>query len=208
MAQPSAPRIYGSLLKPGLRVASVLEIDLAHLRESGVRGFIFDLDDTLVHALSPTAEQDVVDWITRIRDEFKLFIVSNNTSHNRVLLAAEHLGLPCVARAAKPSRRFFRHAMAEMGLQPHEVAIVGDQLFTDVLGGNRVGALSVLVDPLSSERKWHRKVMRSVETYMLRRTAYHQPLLSPHHASMGPAGAHHTSQSGDLPHPHRPSMGS
>ncbi|HEY9724006.1 MAG TPA: YqeG family HAD IIIA-type phosphatase [Oscillatoriaceae cyanobacterium] len=164
---PAAARHYGELLKPTMRVASVLDIDLDWLRAQGIKGFIFDLDDTLVHALAPHAEEKISAFITQIRTEFEIYIVSNNFSHQRVDVAARHLEMRFVARAKKPSRRFFRHALAEMGLQADQVAIVGDQLFTDVLGGNRLGAVTVLVDPLSREHKWHRRVMRTLEHQLL-----------------------------------------
>jgi HAD superfamily phosphatase (TIGR01668 family) len=154
----------------------VSDIDLERLRGEGIEGFIFDLDDTLVHALEPQADAHVLAWIAELKAKFHCYVVSNNFSPERVAIAADHLGLPYLAKARKPSRRFFRKAMAEMGLPAAKVAIVGDQLFTDVLGGNRMGAFTILVDPLSKERKWHRKVMRSIETYMLTRgdgTPYH-----------------------------------
>jgi HAD superfamily phosphatase (TIGR01668 family) len=204
--QPSARELRAKLLKPTVRVASVLDIDLQHLHEMGVRGFIFDLDDTLVHALDEVAGEDVLKWIADIRVEFRVYIVSNNPSHGRVELAAKHLDLPFLAQARKPSRRFFRKALAEMEMEPHEVAIVGDQLFTDVLGGNRLGAVTILVDPISAlEKKWHRRLMRSVETYMLKRHAYHEPRPRGHHpSSLGPSVPHHGGE--DHP-PHRPSTG-
>lgn len=191
------------LLRPDIRVNHVLDIDVDALKERGVKGLIFDLDDTLVHAIEELAQPEVVAWIAGLREQFKVYIVSNNFSHNRVTIAAEHLAVPFVARARKPSRRFFRHALAEMGLKPHEAAIVGDQLFTDVLGGNRVGAVTILVDPLSQESKWHRKMMRSVERQMLRKHAYHPPRVR--HASLGPTTPHHTPAL-DEPHPHHPAM--
>lgn len=187
---PRAPHHSGHLLRPSMRVASVLEIDLAHLEELGVKGLIFDLDDTLVHAKQPRAEQEILDWIAGLRDRFEIYIVSNNASHARVHEAATHLNLRWVHRALKPSRRFFRHALEEMGLAPHQAAIVGDQLFTDVLGGNRLGAMTILVDPLSRERKWHRRVMRTVERSMLSGVAYHAPKTA--HPARDPNGhAHH-----------------
>lgn len=164
-----------SLLVPSLRVTRVVDIHLDTLREAGVKGLIFDLDDTLVHALEPKAHPEVVDWLAAVREEFKIYIVSNNPRHDRVELAALHLDMPFHHAARKPSRRFFRRALEEMQLQPAQVAIIGDQLFTDVLGGNRLGAVTILVDPLSPERKWHRKLMRSLENYMLARgrVTYH-----------------------------------
>jgi HAD superfamily phosphatase (TIGR01668 family) len=164
---PDAGRPSSNLLVPTIRVASVPEIHLETLRSLGIKGLIFDLDDTLVHAIEPRAHPEMMAWIEAIRAEFKIYIVSNNPRRDRVELAALHLDLPFHHAAKKPSRRFFRAALETMKLQPSEVAIVGDQLFTDVLGGNRLGAVTILVDPLSPERKWHRKVMRSVERFML-----------------------------------------
>lgn len=192
-----------NLLKPDWRVVSVLDIDLAQLKDRGIRGLIFDLDDTLVCAIERTATEDVCAWIESLRDEFRIYIVSNNFSHERVHIAAEHMALPFMARAQKPSRRFFRQALVEMSLDAHEVAIVGDQLFTDVLGGNRLGAMTILVDPLSAERKWHRKVMRRLETQMLRGHQYHPA--KPRHPSIG-QGHHPQPEPASRVHAHHPSM--
>ncbi|MEB3328369.1 MAG: YqeG family HAD IIIA-type phosphatase [Candidatus Sericytochromatia bacterium] len=174
---PTTPH-RARLLKPQLRVAHVSEIDLDHLEALGIAGFVFDLDDTLVHAMEPQADPGIHAWVQAVRERFAVWVVSNNGSLTRVARAAAHLGLPYRARALKPSRRSFRAVLAEMGLPPERCAIVGDQLFTDVLGGNRLGAYTILVDPLSEERRWHRRWMRSLETYMLRRgggTPYHRP---------------------------------
>lgn len=168
----------GKLLVPTLRVVAVTDIHLDTLRELGVKGMIFDLDDTLVEAMEPRAHPEVVAWIAAIRQEFQIYIVSNNARHDRVELAALHLDMKFHARARKPSRKFFRAALAEMQLAPAQVAIVGDQLFTDVLGGNRLGAVTILVDPLGgAERKWYRKLMRQAEQVLLARgrVTYHAP---------------------------------
>jgi HAD superfamily phosphatase (TIGR01668 family) len=174
MTAPTLPP-YGKWLTPHVRVASVFEIDRVWLKARGIHGLIFDLDDTLVCALEPKATDDVCAWIDSIRQEFKVYIVSNNASLDRVSTAATHLAMPHLAQAFKPSRRIFRKALEAMALQANEVAIVGDQLFTDVLGGHRLGATTILVDPLSTERKWFRKWMRRLETTMLKagKVGYH-----------------------------------
>lgn len=169
MSHPPPGR-YGALLRPTLRVGAVQDIDLQLLSARGIKGLIFDLDDTLVRQMEPHAHPEVIAWLDSVRAHFSAYIVSNNMSHNRVVIASEHLGLPYLSRARKPSKRSLRMAVVAMALEPAQVAIIGDQLFTDVLGGNRLGAMTILVDPLSSqERRWHRKLMRSLETYMLRR---------------------------------------
>ena len=104
-----------SLLKPTINVVAVTDIDLDDLHARGVKGLIFDLDDTLVHALEPQAHPEVLAWVERIRPAFKVYIVSNNPRRDRVELAALHLDMPFHARARKPSRRFFRAALADTG---------------------------------------------------------------------------------------------
>jgi hypothetical protein len=108
---PDAGRPSSNLLVPTIRVASVPEIHLETLRSLGIKGLIFDLDDTLVHAIEPRAHPEMMAWIEAIRAEFKIYIVSNNPRRDRVELAALHLDLPFHHAAKKPSRRFFRAAL-------------------------------------------------------------------------------------------------
>lgn len=159
--------VFG-LLRPNLWVGSVSEIEVGHLRSEGIRGLILDLDETLVSALEHTPSPEVHAWIQAMKDAFSIYIVSNNFDAARVQQVADELDVPCAFRAAKPRRRGFREALAIMGLAPHEVAIVGDQLFTDVLGGNRLGAYTILATPIAPEHKPWRKAMRMVEGIFIR----------------------------------------
>ncbi len=159
--------VFG-LLRPDLWVGSVSEISAEHLQAHGIRGLILDLDETLVSALENTPSPEVHAWIRSMKDAFAIYILSNNFNAARVQQVADELEVPCAFRAAKPRRRGFREALAAMGLQAHEVAIVGDQLFTDVLGGNRLGAYTILATPIAPEHKSHRKVMRVVEGMFIR----------------------------------------
>lgn len=152
-----------ALLAPKAWLPSVTDITPAYLNAHGIRGLILDLDETLVTAISHTPADQVLEWIAAMRSEFQLYIVSNNNSGRRVKRVAEELDLPCLHQAFKPRRGGFRRALAAMGLEAHEVAIVGDQLFTDVLGGNRLGAHPILVTPLSPETRPWRRAMRLAE---------------------------------------------
>ncbi|HEY9856565.1 MAG TPA: YqeG family HAD IIIA-type phosphatase [Stenomitos sp.] len=157
------------LLRPNLWVGSVAEIDADHLRANGIRGLILDLDETLVSALDHTPSPEVHAWIREMKQgAFEVYIVSNNFNAARVQQVADELEVPCACRAAKPRRRGFREALAVMGLRPQEVAIVGDQVFTDILGGNRLGAYTILATPIAPEFKPWRKLMRVVEGIFMR----------------------------------------
>ncbi len=138
-----------TLLQPDLILKdSVLLITPALLLEHGLKGLILDVDDTLV----PTWEQDVspevMAWLTQIKLQVDLWLVSNNLNHGRIRRIAETLGVPFLMGAAKPSRRKLRQALTAMNLPTEQVAMVGDRVFTDVLAGNRLGMFTILVRPM------------------------------------------------------------
>lgn len=151
--------------RPDIVVASVQEIDPEALRARGIRALLLDLDNTLVMWRSCDLRAEVSAWVERARGAgLRLCIVSNSSSARRVEPVAQQLGIPYTARAAKPSRRAFRRAAALLGVEPSQAAVVGDQLFTDVLGGNRAGMLTVLVNPINRNREFiSTRIMRLVE---------------------------------------------
>jgi len=137
----------GRWLRPDVEADSIYAVDPSALRARGIRGIILDLDNTIV----PWGAWDVPvalgPWITAARSvDLQLCIVSNNAGARVAHLAAA-LDLPCVVGAWKPRRRALRRAMAMMGTAPEETALIGDQVFTDVLGGNRLGLHTILVHP-------------------------------------------------------------
>lgn len=136
------------LLFPDLYVASIYDIDLEYLRRRGIRGLIFDLDNTIVEHGKISWPSEVLDWLDGLKaDGFKVSIVSNNRQRAAEELARMH-GILAVFRAVKPRRQPFLKAIELMGVGRRETAVVGDQIFTDVMGGNRLGLFTILVNPL------------------------------------------------------------
>ncbi|MBA9085118.1 hypothetical protein FHR92_001582 [Fontibacillus solani] len=134
---------------PKLRVDSVFDIDLEDLYAKGYRGIITDLDNTLVGAKAPLATPELILWFEKVKKAgFKLVIVSNNNL-DRVSIFAAPLNIEFVHKARKPSGSAFHKAMQLMDIRPQETIVIGDQLMTDVLGGNRQGLFTVLVLPIS-----------------------------------------------------------
>ena len=169
---PGYSRYVFRHLVPDERIGSVLDIDPAALSARGIKGLILDLDDTLVEQFEKAPDAGICDWIARARERLGLVILSNNRRRSRVAPCAETFGVPYVHLALKPLLVGFRRAVRMLGVRPHEVAVVGDQLFTDVLGGKRLGAYTILVDPLSPERRLLRRLMRRAESAVLGRRRY------------------------------------
>ena len=138
----------GKGLMPDFYYISVHEIDLARLRAMGIRGLIVDLDNTLVAHNDPNATQDVHAWLEKVREAgLSMMIVSNN-SGQRVENFSTLVERPFIPSAKKPLRNSFLKASAQMGLPPEQIAVIGDQVYTDVWGGNRCGMITILTEPI------------------------------------------------------------
>jgi len=136
---------------PKLYISSVLEIDRVFLRRKGIKGILFDLDNTIVCREDSRCSPEVEECLAGLRRHgFKTAILSNNSAR-RVGAFARHLGIPSVHRAVKPWKRPFMQAVKMLGTTPHETAIIGDQIFTDILGGNMAGLYTILVTPLQGK---------------------------------------------------------
>ena len=141
----------GRLLVPGAVAVAVTAIPLQALRDRGIRALIIDLDNTLTCWNDVDCAPAVAAWLGQVRAAgVGVCIVSNNGPERvRAFCAALGTDIPWIANAGKPSRRAYRAAGARLGAEPAEVAVVGDQVFTDIFGGNRAGHLTILVTPLS-----------------------------------------------------------
>ena len=152
-----------NLLCPQIIVKTLYDIEMNKLQQKGIRGIIFDLDNTIIPWDSPNMSPDIIQWIQALLAQgFKICLVSNNMG-KRVQTIAGIFGIPFVARAYKPAKSGFRQAIAAMKLTEIQVAVVGDQLFTDVLGGNRLGLYTIWVTPLSSKEFFGTKITRRLE---------------------------------------------
>ncbi|WP_027417709.1 YqeG family HAD IIIA-type phosphatase [Aneurinibacillus terranovensis] len=156
-----------SLLVPDLHVESVYDIDLKQLKARGVRGIITDLDNTLIEWDRPDATPELVRWMKEVKEQgFSVVIVSNN-KQTRVSKIAEPLGVPYIHQAKKPTQTAFRKATRQMKLSVEETVVVGDQLFTDVLGGRRMGFYTILVVPVARSDGFFTRVNRAMERLAL-----------------------------------------
>jgi len=137
------------LFVPDQSVRTVYDIDAKKLWNDGFRGIVTDLDNTLVGARVPLATPELVKWLDDLQDMgFKVVIVSNNY-RSRVSKFADPLGLPFINSAKKPTSMPFRKALDMLGTKAEETIVIGDQLMTDVLGGNRMGLHTILVNPVA-----------------------------------------------------------
>lgn len=156
-------------LKPRRYYEAITAVDPAELVSLGMRGLILDLDNTMIprHVAEVPAQLD--GWLDSAREAGLAACIVSNNFKVRVAQMADRLGLPLVARAAKPRRKAFMLGMEALGTGVGETAVIGDQLFTDVLGGNRMGLYTILVVPLPGPELPHTSLLRRIERRLLRR---------------------------------------
>ena len=141
-----------------------------HLKEMGIKAVILDLDNTLVKWHQEEIDDDIMVWLKELQHEnMELCILSNSVLSRRSERIASRLGCHFVRQAKKPGKQGFLKCMEMMHTTPRETAIVGDQMFTDILGGNRVGIYTIMVTPLQKhEFAYTRYVSRPPERMLMR----------------------------------------
>lgn len=157
-------------LKPDQIVNNVQEIDFAGLKQAGVNALILDIDDTLIPRRMNDVTPEVLDWVNqRKADGFKLFLASNSRFPARVNYFSETLEVPAAGLGLKPLPFAFRRALKTLGAAPAEAAMIGDQLFMDILGANLLGIRTIFVKHLTPETFLPRIWMRQAEKWVLER---------------------------------------
>ena len=127
----------------------IYELSGEDLQRRGFRLLLADLDNTLVPYGVPLPDEKLKAWRDNLAaHDVTLFILSNNRKEHRPRIFAEALGVPYIGHAGKPKTPSFYRAIEQMGVTREQTAIVGDQVFTDVLGGNLAGVSTILVQPI------------------------------------------------------------
>lgn len=164
-------------LLPKEEYKGTYDIPFEHFYSKGVRGVIFDIDNTLVLHDEP-ADDRACELFKRLKQiGFKTCIVSNNGSE-RVRKFADEVGSDYVENAGKPGTAGYKEALNKMNLDKSDVISIGDQILTDIWGSNNSGIYSILVGPVGPEKYFHIKLKRIIE----------KPIIHHYHRKTGKNG--------------------
>ncbi|MFW6005868.1 MAG: YqeG family HAD IIIA-type phosphatase [Candidatus Bipolaricaulota bacterium] len=153
---------------PDERATTVEDVDYRKLIDSGIKAVIFDLDNTIARWGDDSLAEEIIELFERLTSlGLKLGILSNSrrdTIENFIV----DLPFPHLFNANKPSVKGFKSMLGDLGVSPEEAAMIGDQLFTDVLGANRLDMYTVRVEPIDPDREYRfTKVNRIGEKFIL-----------------------------------------
>lgn len=152
---------------PDEYVKSIFEITPQFLMERNIRGIITDLDNTLVEWDRPLATPELTAWFKEMRNNGIQIVILSNNNEKRVHQFAKPLGIPYVYKARKPLKKAFHKAVSIMGLPKEETVMIGDQLLTDIFGGNLSKLNTILVVPVTQTDGLATRFNRMIERKIL-----------------------------------------
>lgn len=124
------------------------------LQQRGITLLLMDFDNTMLPYTTNVPSQELLDWLEGMKAAGITLCIVSNSHKSRVPAFSKAYGVACVTRAAKPGTRGIREAMVRFGAKQSETALVGDQIYTDVLGAKRAGVTALIVKSIHNHTIW------------------------------------------------------
>ncbi len=156
------------LLYPDFYFKNVKEVDIKLLKDNNIKALLLDVDNTLID-LDRNILDGAVEWCNNLKEEgIKFCILSNSNKKDKVEKVAKVLDIPYIFFGTKPLKRGFKKAKKLLNVDFKNMAIIGDQIFTDVIGGNRCKMYTILVEPISTRELFITSIKRGVENKIIK----------------------------------------
>ncbi len=156
------------LLKPNIKLDKITDISVDILKKYNITALILDVDNTLSTHHGQVLTEGLENWLKNMRENnIKLTVLSNSTK-KRVDPFAKKIGLDYISLGLKPLPFGYLRASKALGTKRKNTAIVGDQIFTDTLGGNFVGLNTVLLTPIKPETSLRFRFKRRIEKFLIK----------------------------------------
>lgn len=154
---------------PDLYLNSVIDINATLLKKNKLEALILDVDNTLIDYYKNLID-GAEEWCENLKSEgIKCIILSNSNKKEKVETVAKKLGIKYIMFAKKPLKSGFKRALEKLEMSPEQVAVVGDQIFTDVVGAKRMKMFSILVKQVGEKDIFITKVKRPIENAIIKK---------------------------------------
>ena len=158
------------MLKPKAQFDKITDINVKFLKENNIKAVILDVDNTLMD-LDRKPLENIKKWIDSLKKEnIKICIASNSIKKGKISKIAKIIDVPYIYFSTKPLKRGLKKAAKILEEENKNIAEIGDQLFTDVVGANRMKMFSILTKPISEEKTKLGALKRKIEKIFLKRT--------------------------------------
>ncbi len=157
------------LIYPRIYMESVKEITIQFLKNNNIKALILDVDNTILD-FDKNIPEGIKEWCEDLKhQEIKFCILSNSNKKEKVKMVAKELDLPYFYFGTKPFKRGFKKAIKLLEEKNENIAAVGDQIFTDIIGANRCNLFSILVKPIAEKDLLITKIKRPLENIIIKK---------------------------------------
>ena len=151
------------LLYPNTYLKKVEDINIEFLQKNKLKALILDLDNTLID-YNKNLSDSIIQWAKELKGQgVRLYILTNTNNKQKVKDVSEKLDIPYEIFAKKPLKKGFLKIQKILNIKPENIAVVGEQIFTDIIGGNRCNMYTILVDPICDKDYWYTAWKRPIE---------------------------------------------
>lgn len=154
---------------PDIYQKSIYSIDYDKLINRGIKCLLFDLDNTLAPLTMKRPNKKLKELFDNLKEKGFIVIIFSNSSKKRIKPFKDELEVDCCARAKKPFRSKFIKVINNYNVSVDEIAIIGDQILTDILGGNNIGITTILVNPVSTYDGFFTRINRYFENKIMKK---------------------------------------
>ncbi len=162
---------------PDAYFEKVEDINIEFLNKNKIKALLLDVDNTLVDYTKQMTES-VIKWIKELKGQgVKLYILSNTNDKQKIENIVKKIDIPYQHFAMKPLKRGFKKAQKKLGEKSENIAIVGDQIFTDIIGGKRCNMYTILVEPINKKDFWYTAWKRPIENNIKKQIRLKQTIM-------------------------------
>lgn len=157
------------IFRPDIKLDRITEITVELLNKYGIKALILDVDNTLSTHHGQHLTEGLEDWLDTMRSAGIGLTILSNSKAKRLEPFAKKIGLDYISMGLKPLPFGYFRALKKLGVKKREAAIVGDQIFTDVIGGKFSGVKTVLLTLIEPEKSLRFRFKRRVERWLIKR---------------------------------------
>ena len=160
------------LLKPDIKLHGITDITVELLKNHDIKALLLDVDNTMSTHHGTILTEGLMEWIDKMQQSGIKLMVLSNSKRFRIQPFAARIGLPFISLGCKPLPTGYLRGVKALGEKRNNVAIVGDQIFTDILGGNAVGVKTILLTPIKPEDGCSFKIRRKFEKNLYKKYGF------------------------------------
>ena len=153
---------------PDMYKKNIFSIDYKKLKKNGIKVLLYDFDNTLIEKGNYLIDEKTVKLFKSLKKQFNIYIVSNSIHVSKLRKISEKLNVPYIKDSRKPFKKGFKKLKLS-GIKPKQIAMIGDQVMTDVLGSNRMDYFSILIDPINNDEWILTRLNRVIENVVLKK---------------------------------------